>query len=334
MKNKRVTLLDVAKHAEVSRATASLVVRDSPSVGDKTREKVLKSIRELGYVYDRVAANMRSNNSTMVGLIITDVANPFFAELLTGVHNTLAESDYIEFLGTTFDSDDKQELLLSKMLEHRVGGIILCPVSQTSQKTIERIQGLDVPIILAVRDLPEVDTDYVGIDYSAGAQLSTNHLIKKGHKKIAFLGGSEDSSAFKERKKGYLNALKQVGLKQNDSHVIEGPITLEGGRKAIRDLLKTSPLPTACLCWNDIVALGVMEELKSNGYTIGEDMAVVGFDNIHESSMYNPPLTTIASHAKLIGSQAANLLRQRMSDSEREKQRIILQPELIIREST
>jgi LacI family transcriptional regulator len=334
MRKKRVTLLDVAKHAGVSRATASLIVRGSPSVSDKTRRKVQESIRELGYVYDRVAANMRSDKSSTVGLIITDIANPYFAELLIGVHNKLAEFDYIEFLGTTFDSDETQELLLSKMLEHRVGGIILCPVSQTSEQTIKRIKNVDVPIVLAVREIPEIEADYVGIDYHAGAELSTTHLIQKGHNKIAFLGGASESSAFQERKKGYTAAMEQASLQVDPHHVVESPITREGGREAVRKMLQNEPVPTACICWNDLVALGVMEELRQQGYEIGKDMAVVGFDNIQEASMHQPPLTTVASHARLIGSQAANLLRQRMNDPERERQRVILQPDLVPRKTT
>lgn len=334
MRKKRVTLLDVAEHAGVSRATASLVVRNSPIVGEKTRKKVLESIREMGYVYDRVAANMRSQSSSTIGLIITDVANPYFAELLIGVHNTLEKTDYIEFLGTTFDSDNKQELLLSKMSEHRVGGIILCPVSETSEQTIERIKQLDIPIVLAVRELPTLDSDFVGMDYTAGAQLSTNHLIQKGHRRIALLGGLTESSAWKLKWQGYTKALHQAGLKVDESIVIESPITRDGGVEAVQKVLNQPDPPTAVICWNDIVAHGVMQGLEKIGLTPGEDIAVIGSDNIYESSLYSPPLTTLSAFGRLVGSQAAHLLQQRILDPDREKQRIILQPELVVRKTT
>lgn len=334
MTKKRVTLLDVAEHAGVSRATASLIVRGSTNITEKTRRKVLQSMRELGYVYDRVAANMRSQSVSTVGLIITDISNPFFSELLIGVHNALEETGLIEFLGTTFDSDAKQERLISTMLEHRVGGVILCPVSDTSVETIERIKNLDIPIVTAVREIPGLNCDYVGIDYSAGTQLAVKHLIQKGHRRISFLGGTSRSSAWKERKQGYCNAFHQAGLEVDESLIIESTVTREGGVEALKKVLIKPIPPTATICFNDFVALGVMQGLREAGLTPGEDMAIVGFDNVLDGTLYSPPLTTVSSFARLIGSQAANLLQQRISDRDRERQRIILQPELVVRSST
>jgi LacI family transcriptional regulator len=333
-KGTRVTLQDVANHAGVSRATASLIVRNSPNISEEKKEKVLKSIRELGYVYDRVAANLRSQKSTTVGLIITDIANPFFSELLIGVHNALEAKGYTVFLGTTFDSDKKQENLLSTMLEHRVGGVILCPVSDSSKETIERISHLDVPIVLAVREIKELLCDYVGIDYTLGAKLAVEHLIEKGHQRIGFLGGSSESSAWKERKQGYCNALEKAGIEIDESLIIENSVTREGGIHAVNKVLLHPNPPTAAFCFNDLVARGVMQGLKDAGLIPGDDMAVVGFDNVQETAIYSPPLTTVSSFARQIGSEAASLLHDRIVDNEREQRRIILEPELVVRKST
>lgn len=331
---KRVTLLDVAKHAGVSRATASLIVRDSPNIAEKTRKKVLESMQELGYVYDRVAANMRSQSTSTVGLIITDIGNPFFSELLRGVHSSLEESGYTVFLGTTYDSDTKQEQLLSRMLEHRVGGLILCPVSDSSHETIERIKKLDVPLVLAVREIEDIQFDYVGIDYLEGSQMAVHHLIQKGHRRIAFLGGSSESSAWQKRKQGYCNALIQAGIEVDESLIIRSDVTREGGANAIRNALMLSDAPTAVFCFNDLVAHGVMLELNDAGKIPGKDIAIVGFDNVPESPLYNPPLTTVSSFAQRIGSEAAKLLHQRIIDRDRELQRIIIKPELVVRSSS
>ncbi|MEH7121106.1 LacI family DNA-binding transcriptional regulator [Neobacillus vireti] len=332
---KRVTLMDVAKHAGVSRATASLIVRGSPKIAEKTRKKVLASMQELGYVYDRVAANMRSQKgSSTVGLIITDIANPFYTELLRGVHNALEEAGYDVFLGTTFDSDARQEQLISRMLEHRVGGIILCPVSHSSKNTIERIKQIDIPIVLAVRELENVMCDYVGIDYVAGAQMAVNHLIQKGHRRIAFLGGTSESSAWKERRQGYCMALTRAGIEIDESLIVQSAVSRDGGTEAVQRVLNNPKPPSAAFCFNDFVAHGVLQGLKVNGIEPGKDIAVVGFDNNNEAPLYNPPLTTVSSFARLIGSQAANLLHYRILDQNREKQRIILQPELVVRKSS
>ena len=331
---KRITLQDVADHAGVSRATASLIVRGSPKIAEKTRRKVLRSMHELGYVYDRVAANMRSQTSTTVGLIITDIANPFYTELLRGVHHALEEAGYTVFLGTTFDSDLKQEQLVSRMLEHKVGGIILCPVSESSRESVERVKKISIPLVLAVRELEEVSCDYVGIDYEAGAHMAASHLIHKGHRRIAFLGGSSQSSAWKDRYKGFSMALNQAGLALDDDLILESGVSREGGKAAIRKLLLQPNPPTAAFCFNDLVAHGAMLGLQDAGLKAGEDLAIVGFDNNNEAPLYNPPLTTISSYARLIGSQAASLLQQRMANPERENQRIILQPELVVRSTT
>ena len=158
-KKGRVTLQQVAKHAGVSTSTASLIVRNNPRISEATRKKVLKSMHELGYVYDRIAANLRSQSSDTVGIIITDISNTFFSEFLIGVHDALDEVGYTVLLGTTFDSVAKQDHLLSTMMEHRVGGLILCPVSESSQDTIERLNEIDTPMVLAVRELPGVNSD-------------------------------------------------------------------------------------------------------------------------------------------------------------------------------
>lgn len=333
-KRPRVTLQQVAEHAGVSRATASLIVRNSPKISEETREKVLASMRELGYVYDRVAANLRSQRSSTVGLIITDIANPFYSELLIGVHHALEKEGYTVVLGTTFDSDTKQDRLLSTMLEHRVGGVILCPVSESSKETIDRIKQMDIPTVLAVRELPGVNYDYVGIDYKVGAQMAVNHLIQKGHKRIAFLGGSSESSAWKERKEGYCTALKEFGIEVDESLIVESSVTREGGSAAVKEVLHLSDPPTAAFCFNDLVAFGVMQGLKGAGLIPEQTMAIVGFDNVLEAALSNPPLTTISSFARVIGSHAAELLHERMENVGREQQRIILQPELVVREST
>lgn len=334
MKKKRVTLEDVARHAGVSRATASLVVRKSNKVSEKTRRKVLQSMKELGYIYDRVAANMRSSKSTTVGVIITDIANPYFVELLRGVHNTLDDAGYNVFLGTTFDIEEKQNQLLSRMLEHRVGGIILCPVSDISRESIEFINNIDLPIVHAVREFNELHCDYVGIDYIRGAELAVQHLIDQGHRKIAFVGGSSRSTAWKDRKVGYSNVLKKAGIQLNEAFIIPTEITREGGAKAVQKLLKLEERPTAIFCFNDFVAHGVILELRKIGLQPGKDIAVVGFDNTYESSLYSPPLTTVSSFPTLIGSHAACLLYKRMTEKLGEKQRLILKPSLVVRESS
>ncbi|WP_411739413.1 LacI family DNA-binding transcriptional regulator [Peribacillus sp. S4] len=333
-KKGRVTLQQVAKHAGVSTSTASLIVRNNPRISEATRKKVLKSMHELGYVYDRIAANLRSQSSDTVGIIITDISNTFFSEFLIGVHDALDEVGYTVLLGTTFDSVAKQDHLLSTMMEHRVGGLILCPVSESSQDTIERLNEIDTPMVLAVRELPGVNSDYVGIDYPEGARIAVDHLLGKGHKRIALLGGIKESSTWIERMEGYREALTRAGLEVDESLVIDSAPTREGGLEAVLKVLENPNPPTAIFCFSDLIAFGVMQGLMMKGITPGKDIDIVGFDNVPVAEIYHPPLTTISSFPRRIGKEAANLLYQQMEKIEREQQRIILNPELIIRESS
>ncbi|MFJ7685962.1 LacI family DNA-binding transcriptional regulator [Peribacillus butanolivorans] len=333
-KKGRVTLQQVAKHAGVSTSTASLIVRNNPRISEATRKKVLKSMRELGYVYDRIAANLRSQSSDTVGIIITDISNTFFSEFLIGVHDALEEVGYTVLLGTTFDSVTKQDQLLSTMLEHRVGGLILCPVSESTQETINRLNEIDTPFVLAVRELPEVNSDYVGINYPEGARIAVNHLIEKGHKRIAFLGGIRESSTWIERMEGYREALSKAGLEADESLMIDSAPTREGGLEAVFKVLNNPDPPTAIFCFSDLIAFGVMQGLRMKGLIPGQDIDIVGFDNVPVAEIYHPPLTTVSSFPQRIGKEAANLLHQKMVNIDHEQQRIILNPELIIRESS
>lgn len=333
-KGSRVTLKEVAEHAGVSLSTASLIVRNSPNISDKTRKKVLASMDELGYVYDRLAANLRSKRSSTVGVIFTDIGNTFFANLLKGVNEALETEGYTVLLGTSFDSEEKQVRLLSTMLEHRVDGIILCPVSGSSKEPIEKILKLDIPIVHAVREIMNLECDYVGIHYFNGAKLAVNHLLENRHSRIAFIGGRMESTAWQQRLAGYSEAIQQAGLEVDPSIIISTAATREGGVIGVKQLLSQGTPPSAIFCFNDLVALGVMEALRGAGLIPGKDIAVVGFDNIPEAEMTNPPLTTVSSFSYQIGSNAATLLHKRMSDVERPIERIIIDPELIVRESS
>lgn len=331
--HKHITLLQVAEHAGVSRATASLAVRGSKKISVSTREKVLNSIRELGYVYDRVAANLRSKSSSTVALIIMDLANPFYSELLIGIHQELTKCGQTVIVGTTFNSYDTQSRLLSTMLEHRVGGIILFAVPGSKSEIIEQILYWGIPVVLLGRRVPEANCDYIGVDNVIGGQLAVDHLIQKGHRRIAFLGGPSQITSWQERKQGYDNAHRQAGIKIDASLVRESPVTRESGVELIQQILRIDNPPTAVFCYNDIIALGAMMKLKEMGLIPGRDIGIIGFDDIPEATMLSPRLTTISSFARLMGVQAATLLHKRMEGLSIEPQSIVLQPKLIVRES-
>ncbi|WP_341279482.1 LacI family DNA-binding transcriptional regulator [Paenibacillus sp. FSL H8-0537] len=338
-KEKRVTLQDVAKDAGVSRATASLVVRGSTSITEQTKQKVLASMNKLGYVYDRVAASFRSRRSSTVGIIITDIGNPFFSELLANLQDRLDELGYTTLLGMTFESDSKQERILETMLEHHVCGIIMAPVAGTNPAVFARLKHLNVPCVLIGREISGARVDYIGTDFQWGTKMAVRHLADQGHKHIALLGGTPHTSAYNERLAGYLEGLEESRIPTDQRHIIPGPPTRESGAVIINQLIRQDKLPTAALCHNDIVALGVIVGLRENRLVAGKDMALVGFDDIKEAATANPGLTTVSVGSGQWGIEAANLLHQRISAetstaAAQETARIILPPKLVIRESS
>lgn len=328
-----ITLQKVAEHAGVSRATASLVVRGSHSISEATKEKVFKSMRELGYVYDRIAANLRSKSSSTVGLIIMELANSFYSELLVGIHQELSKFGQTVLLGTTFDSQTNQDRLLSTMLEHRVGGIILSAVPGSSAEVVEKVRSWGIPVVLVGRRIPGTQFDFVGVDNMVGAELAVKHLLEHGHRRIGFIGGFARLSSWQGRKQGYDNALRQAGIPIDETLVIESPATLQCGTELIQKVMAVSAPPTAVLCYNDAIAIGAMMKLKEMGIIPGKDIAIIGFDDIPEAGIFSPKLSTVSSAIRSMGAHAATLLHSRMEGLDCEPQNIIVEPRLIIRES-
>lgn len=328
----RITLVDVAKDAGVSRATASLVLRDSPLVADTTRQRVQDSMQRLGYVYNRGAAKLRTQLSNSIGLVVTNIANPFYAELTIGAEGELEQSSYVALLANTSDTASKQSRFFDTVLEHGVDGVLVCPAKETTIEDLERLSR-QIPVVQFVRALPDLNIDYVGSDNVGGMQMAVEHLIEHGHQRIAFIGGPSQSSARQERLHGYISALTAQAIDVDESLIINTAVSREGGRHAILDLVDLSNPPTAAVCYNDIIAFGVMVGLQSIGRVAGGDFAVIGFDDIEDATSSIPSLTTISVDPKNIGRVAVNRLLDRIKKPDLEPTHILLESSLIVRES-
>ena len=327
-----ITMVDVAREAGVSRSTVSLVLRNSPLVADATRARVQEAIRKVGYVYNRGAAGLRTRQSQTVGLVITDMRNPFFAELTVGVEAELDQASYVAFHGNTWDSVTKQSWFLDTIVEHRVDGILLCPAKGTAAESLRELRR-QMPLVLFVRSVDDLEVDYVGADNLAGAERAVEHLIALGHRRIAFVGGPTDSSARRERYQGYTLALERAGLPVDARLVISSLVTRDDGYRAILEALARPEPPTAALCYNDVVAFGVMLGLRAAGRRVGNDFAVIGFDNVREAALWRPALTSVSIDPRLIGETAAYRLLDRVREPGRAPRRTILPAGLVIRES-
>ena len=329
----RLTLNDVARGCGVSRATVSLVLRGSPLVHSETRARVEAEIRRVGYIYNRAAANLRAQSSSSVALVVNDLSNPYFAEFAAGVDEALAAIGFVTLLGSTGESVQRQQAVLASLVQHAPAGIILSPAEGSDGASVARAVGPHVPVLVFNRELDGA-WDYLVMDNRTGARLATEHLIGLGHKRIAFYGGHRDSSSCRERREGYQAALATAGIGIEPGWRIEtAPTRLEAARQ-VGALFARDPAPTAAVCYNDAVALGLQLGLVARGREPGVDFAVTGFDDIPEAALSVPPLTTVATAPRARGRQAAERILARMRDPSIAIAQQTIPVQLIVRESS
>jgi LacI family transcriptional regulator, galactose operon repressor len=331
LQKQRVTLLDIAADAGVSRATVSLVIRNVPSVADTTRKRVLRSIKRLGYIYHRGAASLRTQQSHAIGLIVSDITNPFFAEVIVAIEERLAAARLVTLLGNTSEDRTKEERLVKTMREFPADGILICPALGSA--TSDRVPNLAgrLPTVAFARCVPGLD--YAGVDNAQGSHLAVEHLIKLGNRRIAFIGGNPNVSTGRERIDGYERALTRFGLEFDPHLIIPAPPTRRGGHDSVQRFLQMANRPTAALCFNDVVALGVIEALQNSGVTAGKEFGVVGFNNVPDAAQNLPALTTVDTSPRELGGTAAELLLKRIEQRDAPIRTVILQPRLIVRQS-
>jgi LacI family transcriptional regulator len=287
----------------------------------------------LGYVYHRGAANLRAQRTQTIGLIVTDITNPFFAEIIVAIEDKIGKAGYVTLLGNTSETASKQERLIATMQEYPADGLLLCPATDRSATFAAWIQNCRIPKVLFVRSVPGVDCDYVGVDNIYGAQSAVEHLVKLGHRRIAFIGGASEVSSRQERVTGYENALRKSRRPVNPLQMLTSPPNREGGYQAMQQLLRLPRTPTAALCFNDMVAIGAMQALSAAGKTPGQDVALIGFNDVAEAALCRPSLTTIATTPGKLGEMAAELLLDRIAHPKEPSRKLILRPRLVIRES-
>jgi LacI family transcriptional regulator len=330
---KAVTVTDIARACGLSRATVSLVLRGSPLVHPDTRARVEAELARQHYVYNRGAANLRRRTSSSVALVINDLSNPFFAEFAAGVDEALGHKGYVTLLGSTAESPERQQAVLSSLLEHSPAGIILSPAEHSDGEQVRRLLGRSAVLVFN-RELPGAEWDFLSLDNRNGARIATEHLLALGHRRIAFFGGHADSSSCRQRRLGYGDALRAAGLASDPRWVIEcAPTRVEAAQQAAA-LFACDPAPTAAVCYNDNVALGLKLGLLARGIRPGADFALTGFDDIAEAALSTPPLTTLAVEPRACGRRAAELLLQRVRDPDAPSRQVVAPARLVVRGSS
>lgn len=326
-----VTLQDIAAHAGVSRSTVSLVLRESPLVAERTRDRVQASIKALGYVYNRGAAALRGSRTHTLGVVVYDIANPFFGAMVAGIDAALSRHNYVSFLANSEDSPARQQRFLERMREHRVDGILLCPAEGTDPQLIDTLHDWRLPCVQVLRHIGEPPFDYAGTDFELGVRQAVDHLVALGHQHIAFIGGQAEHSATQARWRGYFDAMASHGMERTQR--LRTGLTRQAGFDAIQTLMRAPTPPSAVICHNDLMAFGAMLGLKRLGLMPGVDCAVIGTDDVEETELSDPALTSVATHPYAIGEEAARLALRRIAHPDGAREQVVLSPRLKVRES-
>ena len=332
MSDARTTIVDVARRAGVSKSTVSLVLGGSSLVADSTRERVTTAMTELGYIYHRGAATLRGAKSGVLGMIINDLTNPFYVELAIGIEQACQGGAFIPFLANSAEDPIRQQEVIKSMREHGAAGLVLAPVIGTALGDVKPLLA-GLPVVQVMRRLPGLKASLVAPENREGARKATAHLIEHGRRRIAFIGGTTSLFVREERLSGYRQALEDAGMPLDDALVIETMNTYAGGGAAVPQLLALPEPAAAALCFNDVVAIGLIRALTAAGVAVGRDFAVIGFDDIEEARRTVPALTSIAVNPRSLGARAAQLLMRQIAAGDLEPEAVLCPTSLIIRAS-
>ena len=302
------SIREVAKGAGVSIATVSRVVNGISTVAPELAERVWGVIKEVGYVPNTQARALVSGRSHMLGLVVSEITNPFFPELVQEFENLAVEQGYEVFIGSTNYETARTEALIRRMLQRNVDGVAIMTFGieeELIQKLVER--AFPLVFVDAGPDLPNIRV--LRVNYGEGIRQAVQHLAALGHRQIAFISGPLQMRSAVARRDAFLSAMAELGLTVPPGHLVEGTHTMEGGIKAAERMLSNAVLPTAIMCSNDMTAIGVLHGLHRGEHPVPLDISVVGFDDIHLAQFVLPPLTTIQMSCKELATAAVQALR-------------------------
>jgi LacI family transcriptional regulator len=327
-----VSLRDVAKAAKVSVGTVSNVLNRPTVVAPETLARVQATIKELGFVPNGFARHLRSGNSRTLGLIVPDVANPFFTEVARGVEDAASKRDYAVFLCNSDESATKEDRYVSVLIQQQVRGVLITPADMKADR-LEVMRERGIAVTLLDREIKGRKQCSVSVDDVHGGQIAIEYLAGLGHSHIAWVCGPESIPQVADRGAGVAKAAKVASAKIETVRV--SLMNAAQGEEAAKKILKLDKMPTAIFCANDLLALGVMRVLQANKIRIPDQISVLGYDNIEFAPSAAIPLSSIAQPSYQMGVTAADLLLNECEDGDsHEHQQIRFQPQLVERAST
>ncbi len=329
---RRPTMKDVARQAGLSTATVSRVLNGHPNVTPEVRTRVLAVIEDLKYRPSRLARGLRTKNTPVIGLIISDIQNLFFTSVTRGVEDIASRNGYSLILCNTDEDINRERAYLEVMHSQNVAGIILASACETGHDP--DLYGGQIPIVALDRLITDVPLDHVMVDNVGGARTAVEHLLSLGHRRIGLITSHQRLTTGRERQEGYEQALAESGLPLDPALIRRADFRrVEDSRQQALDLLGMAHPPTALFTANTLVTLGTLTAIQERGLRIPEDIALAAFDDIPWGSLLNPPLTAVRQPTYELGTTAAEMLLARIADPLRPPTSIRLKLQLLVRES-
>ena len=303
-----VTVKDIARKAGVSHSTVSRALHGSTLIAPETTERIQQIADEMGYSPSAAARALKTNRSQVLGVVLSNVDDPFFSEILQGIESGVQGSGYSIFIAAAHRDPEQKQEIVQAMVEHRVDGVIICSTSFSEKQSGQLLQH-GVPLVVINNQTAEDFRYSIYHDDVDGSRQVTRHLIELGHRKIAYLGNSLSGRTTLDRLAGFRQEMESNGLAVPADYVYEIPGSEpEKGIQAVDHFINLPDRPTALVCFNDMIAIGVLKSLQQRGIRVPEEFSITGFDNIVFSNYTNPPLTTFDQPKKFIGQKAAELI--------------------------
>jgi len=307
-KQRRNDIRTVAERAGFSIATVSRTINGVPTVDPKIAKKVWATIKELGYQPNTQARALVSGRSRLFGLIISDITNPFFPELIQGFEDIAVNFGYEILIGSTGHDPKLMERVIDRMLQRNVEGAAVMTFG-IEETVLDRLAARGVPLVFIDVAPDEKGMSTLTVDYAKGISQAVQHLAVLGHRRIGFIAGPAGLHSAVLREEAFRSAMTDIGLPPPPEYIVRGDHTLEGGTEAMGSLLRLKSPPTAVMCSNDMTAIGVLHATADAGLKVPEQMSVIGFDDIHIARYMIPPLTTIQMSCRDLAQTAFNALR-------------------------
>ena len=327
---KKPNLRILASKAGVSVNTASRAINGKPDINPLTKEKILNIAKEIGYIRNAAAVALRTQKTKTLGVIIADNNNPFYAEVLSGIEAEAKANHYHIILANTRRNYQEEENSIDLLLAKQVDGLLIAPV-QEKDEDIHKLISSSVPFVIVGRDYENISVDTVSNNELKGGYIATEYLIKKGYRKISFIGGYSYKSSARKRLEGYKQALKDYGISVDDNLISIGDIDMKDGYKSTKNMFDQGIDFQAVFAYNDMMAFGAIKAIKERGLKIPEEIGVVGYDNILFSSLVSPPLTTVNLQKEELGKESVKLLLKKINGHHKKNKKVVLDVDLVIR---